>query len=99
MHPRDRKKTGFVTRYGIYEFNVMPFGLTNAPATFQRLMNEIFKDLHDKCVGVYMDDVLVRSPTWAQHLKDLREVFIRFRQANLRLNIAKCKLSNLGCPS
>jgi len=91
MAPEDRPKTAFCVKGGLYEFNVMPFGLTNAPATFQRLMNEIFKDLHDKCVGVYMDDVLVRSPTWAQHLKDLREVFIRFRQANLRLNIAKCK--------
>jgi hypothetical protein len=45
MHPTDREKTAFVTRYGIYEFNVMPFGLCNAPATFQRLMDRVYQDI------------------------------------------------------
>ena len=55
----DRYKPAFQTRYGHYEFNVMPFGLTGAPGTFQSLMNDIFRDMVDICVVVYLDDILV----------------------------------------
>jgi hypothetical protein len=50
-------KTAFRTRYGHYEFNVMSFGLTNAPATLQSLMNDIFRDMLDVCVVVYLGDI------------------------------------------
>ncbi|GJP49090.1 hypothetical protein CLOM_g8351 [Closterium sp. NIES-68] len=64
-------KTAFRTRYGSYEYTVMPFGLTNASSTFQLTMNEVFRPLLDKCVIVYLDDILVYSTTREQHLKDL----------------------------
>ena len=61
MHLKDREKTAFTTRFGIYEFNVMPFGLCNVPATFQRLMDRIYKDIAWKFVVVYLDDTIIYS--------------------------------------
>ncbi|GJP65712.1 hypothetical protein CLOP_g22576, partial [Closterium sp. NIES-67] len=65
----DCHKTAFRTRYGSYEYTVMPFGLTNAPSTFQLTMNGVFRDLLDKCVIIYLDDILIYSKTREQHLK------------------------------
>ena len=63
MHPDSIDKTAFTTRYGQYEWLVMPFGLTNAPATFQCYVNKLFTKLLDKCIIVYLDDILVYSPS------------------------------------
>ena len=67
IKPEDTYKTAFQTRYGLYEFKVLPFGLTSAPATFMRLMNDIFHDLLDECVIIYIDDILVYSNDIESH--------------------------------
>ena len=68
----------------------MPFGLTNAPATFQRLMNDIFHDLVDVYVVVYLDDILIYSDNMEQHRDHVREVLQRLRKANLHARPKKC---------
>jgi hypothetical protein len=87
---QDRYKTAFRTRYGHYEFNVMPFGLTNAPATFQSLMNDIFRDMLDECVIVYMDDILVYSKNPDEHELHLRKVLQRLKDNQLYAKPSKC---------
>ena len=70
----------------------MPFGLTNAPATFQRLMNEIFKEDLFKHVLIFLDDLLVYSETPVEHLEHLEKVFLKLRAAGLKLKPKKCDL-------
>ncbi|GJP31878.1 hypothetical protein CLOM_g15523, partial [Closterium sp. NIES-68] len=87
----DCHKTAFRTRYGSYEYTVMPFGLTNAPSAFQLTMNGVFRDLLDKCVIIYLDDILIYSKTREQHLKDLEAVFQRLQQHRLITKGSKCE--------
>ena len=70
----DIYKTAFRTRYGLYEFVVLPFELCNAPATFMQLMNDIFCDELDHCVLIYLDDILIYSPSIEQHLCDIHTI-------------------------
>ncbi len=91
MDKNSREKTAFVTHKGLFEFNVMPFGLTNAPATFQRLMDIVLAGLKWQCCLVYIDDVVIYSPTFEQHLIDLENVFQALKSANLTLKASKCQ--------
>ena len=80
------------THNGLIEFIRMPFGLCNAPATFQRLMQRVLARLEYKSCFIYLDDVLVASKTFEDHLTHLREVFNRLRTSNLHLKPRKCEL-------
>ncbi|XP_073353661.1 uncharacterized protein [Aegilops tauschii subsp. strangulata] len=80
MREEDEHKTAFKTHHGHFQFRVMPFGLTNAPATFQCLMNVIFAKYTRKFVIIFLDDILVFSETWEEHLEHLRLVLSLLRE-------------------
>ena len=82
-------KTTFRTRYGSFEFLVMPMGLTNAPATFQHFMNDIFQDMSDLFVVVYLDDILVFSESIELHQGHVWCVLSRLRENNLHVKPKK----------
>ena len=90
MNQESKEKTAFISHKGLFEFNVMPYGLTNAPATFQRLMDIVLAGLKWQCCLVYIDDVVIYSPTFEQHLVDVEKVFRALREANLTLKASKC---------
>jgi hypothetical protein len=91
MEPDSVEKTTFNSKYGSFEWLVMPFGLCTAPATFQRLMDEVFGNMKWKCVCVYFDDIVIYSNTFAEHLQHLQEVFDRLRKYQLQAKISKCQ--------
>ena len=70
---RAKEISGFVTPDGLYQYKVMPFGMKNSPSSFQRLINKVIANL-DGCEA-YIDDVIIYSDTWEQHLKIIREFF------------------------
>ena len=90
LHPDTKHKSSFVTQQGQYQWNRMPFGLSNATTTFQMTMSKVFGDLIFKSVLIYVDDIIVYSSSFEQHLKDLEQVFNRLRQHNLTLKPSKC---------
>jgi hypothetical protein len=90
LHPKDDAKTTFRTHNGHWEFRVMPFGLTNAPAPFQSLMNTIFHSLLRKYVLVFVDDILIYSPTLEDHVQHLQQVFAILQHHQLLLKKSKC---------
>lgn len=90
MHPDSEEYTTFRTRYGSYKYKVMPFGLTNGPATFQRLVNDIFMDMLDEYVTAFVDDLLIYSANEAEHELHVKTVLTRLRAAGLQASLHKC---------
>ncbi|PKA58730.1 RNA-directed DNA polymerase like [Apostasia shenzhenica] len=90
MAKKDEEKTAFITDFGTYCYNVMPFGLKNVGATYQRMIDAVFKDQRGRNIETYVDDILVKSKTLEGHLNDLRETLDTLRRFNLKLNPAKC---------
>jgi len=91
IHEGDKWKTTFRTKYGSFEWLVMPFGLSNALGTFQRFMNDIFADMLDVCVVVYLDDILIYSADKTTHHKQVKEVLRHLRKHGLYAKPEKCK--------
>ncbi|GBG92391.1 hypothetical protein CBR_g55298 [Chara braunii] len=89
----DQPKTAFRSLLGHYEFTVMPFGLANAPATFQRAMSDIFRDILEQYVLVYLDNILVYSRTLEEHLRHLRDVLDRLRRHGFYAKLSKCRFA------
>jgi len=87
----DKWKTAFWTCYGAFKWSVMPFGLTNAPATFQRFMNDVFSNLLDVCIVVYLDNILIYSDDITQHRRHVKEVLKRLQKAGLYTKAEKCE--------
>ena len=76
MAKEDEEKTTFITDRGTYYYKLMPFGLKNAGATYQRMVNKVFKRQLDKNMETYVDDMMVKSMHLAQHVADLQETFV-----------------------
>lgn len=94
IHEKDSEKTAFVMPNGKFEFVRMPFGLCNAQATFQRNMDGIVEEVKEQgCTGVaaYVDNIIVHSATFEEHIETLGELFAAMDQANLSLRADKCE--------
>jgi hypothetical protein len=83
----DKHKTAFIYSQGLFEYNVMPFGLTNAPATFQRFIDELLAEEQLKFCLIYIDDIIIYSKTFEEHLLHLDVVLNKIASANLRLKL------------
>lgn len=92
MAPEDREKTAFTSPMGLFEFDRMPFGLCNAPATFQRVMEHCLGHRNFEMVLLYLDDVIIFSKTYEEHLQHLEEVFTQLAKSGLKLKPSKCHL-------
>ena len=91
-----KAKTAFITPFGLFQFNVMPFGLQGAPVTFQRLMDRVIQGLQDYAAA-YLDDLIIFSTCWTDHLKHLATVLQRLGEAGLTVKPTICQLGMKEC--
>lgn len=89
MFEQDEEHTAFITNVGLYCCKVMTFGLKNAGATYQRLVNKIFKLLIGKTIEVYVDDMITKSKDLAKHIMHLQKTFELLRKYKMKLNLEK----------
>jgi hypothetical protein len=93
LEERSIPVSAFVTPAGQFQWRFMPFGLRNAPATFSRLVQKVLKGL-EPFASAYLDDILIFSTSWDEHLSHLAQVLNRIRNAGLTLNVAKCEFAH-----
>ncbi len=86
----DEWKTAFNTPRGHFEYLVMPFGLSNAPAVFQALVNDVLRDIVDQFIHVYLDDILIFSSSFQEHIQCVRRVLQRLLENGLFVKVEKC---------
>ncbi|GFT37839.1 retrovirus-related Pol polyprotein from transposon gypsy [Trichonephila clavipes] len=93
VNPSDIVKTAFVTKNGTYAFRRMPFRLSRAAPNFQKAIDVIVKPVIGKFVSVYMDDVIISSPSFTQHVKHLKEVFRLLHEAQKAFDAVKAAIT------
>lgn len=94
LDEESKPKSAFTCSAGHYEYNVMAFGLAGAPQAFSRLINTVFKkELRENILCVYLDDLMIGSATFDDHLYRLKRVFDVLRSSNLTLKASKCFLA------
>ncbi|GJU40211.1 reverse transcriptase domain-containing protein [Tanacetum coccineum] len=90
MAEEDEEKTAFITSQGIFCYSKMPFGLKNAGATYQRLVDKAFQKQIGRNLEVYVDDLVIKSRTEKEVIRDIEETFRTLREINMKLNPKKC---------
>ena len=90
MHVLDQEHISFITDCGLYCYKVMSFSLKNTGATYQRLVNMMFKEQIGKTIEVSMDDMLVKSITAVDHVERISDTFTVLRKYRMKLNMLKC---------
>ncbi len=93
MTMRAKEISAFRCPFGYFRFTKMPFGMKNAGATFQRMMDMVLRGLSWKCCMVFVDDVVVYSRSWEEHLRDVDLVLSKFKEFGITLNLKKCMLA------
>ncbi|MBW0568042.1 hypothetical protein O181_107757 [Austropuccinia psidii MF-1] len=89
--PRARKYLRIIVHCGVYEYLRMPFGIKNAPSHFQRMMNEIFpEELSEGWLIIYIDDIIVCSKTWEEHMYRLSRGLTKIQSVNMKISLKKC---------
>ena len=91
-----RLQTAFTTPYGLFQFKVMPFGLHGAPATFQRMMDRLLVS-ESEYAAAYLDDVVIHSGSWKDHIRHIRRIFQKLREAGLTIKPKKCQIAMEKC--
>ncbi len=94
----DEWKTTFNTPMGHFEYLVMPFGLSNSPAVFQALVNDVLRDMVDRFVFVYLDDILIFSQNERDHVQHVRRVLQRLLENRLFAKVEKCEVHARSIP-
>nr|KYP74093.1 Transposon Ty3-I Gag-Pol polyprotein [Cajanus cajan] len=90
MYPPDKEHTTFITDHANFFYRVMPFGLKNVGATYRRLMDKVFQYQNGRNMEMYVDDMVVKTPSAETHADNLAEVFNQIRKHNMRVNLEKC---------
>ena len=91
MNVDDKEKTAFSSPLGLFQFVRMTFGLVNAGATYERMMRKLLSGMQG--VANYVDDVIVYSATWDEHMFSLSELFNRVKEASLTIKPSKCSVA------
>jgi hypothetical protein len=92
---QDAWKTSFKTKQGLFEWLVMPLGICNASTTFMRVMKDVFRIFIDDFVIIYLDDIIVFSGTWDEHVRHVKQVLDTLQREKLYVNFSNVNLARL----